>query len=172
MGWKTFKEKFKIDHIVQITGDKLCIGSPYINDLSSIEISSGKIIPKNDTFSNFLSESYPEIESATDKERLSAINAKDVFDKKITVYTYDNNKIVKKYAEALGYPNITHDGELMHDNTFFLKREESVEHALDEINCELKWIDRETKTSRENIARLEKKKIDLTETIKTILRKE
>src|SRR3990167_8816719 len=45
MGVKAIKEKYKIGHIVQKCNDKICIGSPYINNIIEINL-YGKIIKK------------------------------------------------------------------------------------------------------------------------------
>jgi hypothetical protein len=43
MGWKNIKEHFSIQHIVHIKNGKVCIGSPYINDLIIINSETGEI---------------------------------------------------------------------------------------------------------------------------------
>lgn len=42
----------------------------------------------------------------------------DTFATSILVYTYKGARIIEKRCEEPGWPNVTHDGEMMYDNTF------------------------------------------------------
>ena len=122
MGWKTFKQHFEIGHIVTIDREQrvLQIGSPYIHNLVEIDISTGAVV-KNGIGARddyFLRDYYPNIAAATDAERKALIDAADAFDRSIAVFTYDRGDIIEKQCEETGWPNVTHDGQLMYENTF------------------------------------------------------
>ena len=117
MGWKTLKERFGIGHIVQVTSAGIVIGSGYVSDLVTINPATGKVT-ENSTFSGFLREHYPALLSSSADEILSAINAEDTFSTSTPVYTYTGGTIIEKLCEKPGYPNVTHDGCLMYENTY------------------------------------------------------
>ena len=150
MGWKTFKEKFKIGHTVQITEKGLCIGSIYVHDLVVIDMETGRIKP-NRTFDDFLPRNYPDLYNTLDKEILDAINAKDSFERSIPVYTYDGAEILEKFCEEFGWPNITHDGCLMYENTYFTTRKAAIEKAIKENKAGVEIVSTTLKNKRKEV---------------------
>ena len=78
MGWKKLKDHFQIEHHVQIVGGQLLIGSSYVSDLATINIETGRV-KKNDTFSRFLEENYPQLLDASTAEILGLIKEPDQF---------------------------------------------------------------------------------------------
>lgn len=117
MGWKTLKERFGIGHIVQVTNAGIVIGSGYVSDLVTINSATGKVT-ENSTFAGFLRQHYPRLLSASAEDILSAISTEDTFDTSIPVYTYEGGTIIEKLCEQPSYPNVTHDGCLMYENTY------------------------------------------------------
>lgn len=128
MGWKRIKEYFDIEHIVQVQGEEILIGSPYSSRLLAIKISTGEVF-NNSVFKNFGEENYPRLMSASKEKILSLINEKDSFSDSLVVYTYEDDKILKKFCEEYGYPNITHDGCIMYENSFFENKEDAIKKA-------------------------------------------
>jgi len=118
MGWNTFKKHFNIGHIVQIRERDLLIGSSYISALVSINMDTGMIQKEEHYRASFLREYYPNIFAATQDEIKALLDAEDTFTQSIPVYTYEGLRILAKYCEEVGCPNVTHDGVLMYANTF------------------------------------------------------
>lgn len=139
MGWKTFKEKFNIEHQVCITERWLCIGSPYIHNLAIIDTETGEIVKGSPAFTDFLSKYYPKIIESTKEERLAAIRVIDSFKSNIPVYTFSGGAIIQRLAESVGYPNVTHDGHLMHDNTYFKTKTEAIDAAISDNSSWLEY---------------------------------
>lgn len=48
----------------------------------------------------------------------------------LPVFTYNNGLVLKKYCEQYGYPNVTKDGQLMYNNTFFKTEKEARKAAI------------------------------------------
>lgn len=153
MGWKTFKQKYNIDHIVQITGKGICIGSGYCHDLATVDLITGSA-KENPTFRGFLERYYPKIMTASQKEILETIHAEDSFENDIKVYTFEGSEIIEKKCEKFGYPNITHDGFLMYENTYFKTRIEAIEKALDYNNSSLKYYEQALKEAEASLSGL------------------
>ncbi|TDW65385.1 hypothetical protein EDF57_103569 [Novosphingobium sp. PhB55] len=131
MGWKSVKEYYRITHDVAVYPEKgICIGSPYIHDIIVISMATGAIVrrwggPHRDPISRYLAE------MDADPAKLAELVAQqDTFERSIPVYTYEGADIVECFCEELGWPNVTHDGRMMYENTFSADRDQVVKWAL------------------------------------------
>lgn len=130
MGWKNVKEHYRIEHIVQISGEQLHIGSSYIQDLIVVNM-QGKIVKRYERglASNENLERY-QAEIDANPALFKELMAKpDTFETSITVYTWDGETIIEKQCESTEWPSVTHDGELMYENTFSVDKESIVRSA-------------------------------------------
>lgn len=165
MGFKTFKNHFSIEnHIVSVTDGVLYIGSDSVSKLVGFDMQTGAVL-LNDTFNGFLNQYYPEILNATNEERLALINAQDVFERSIPVFTSNNGKIIEKACEHLGFPNVTHDGELMYVNSHYANRNDAIKHERKNLHCRIECYE---ESVQEIEARLAEKKQKLDETQKML----
>lgn len=170
MGWKNVRDHYKITHIIQVTEKGICIGSPYIHNLIVIGL-DGKILKAYDGIwsSNADLSRYMK-EFKEDPDKLSELVAStDTFSKSLVVWTYKNGTAVSKLCEEYGYPNVTHDGELMYDNVFFRTKAEAVaeakktytseirirEEILAQKQKELQEYEKDLETARLNLSRLD-----------------
>lgn len=128
MGWKKFKERFGIEHLVHVNQDRVFIGTAYVKDIASIDAKTG-IVFINETFPRFLREHYPKVLEAKQTEILSLLKADDTFSASIPVFTYERSKIIEKACEEPGWPNVTHDGLLMYNNMFSTDRAVAIQLA-------------------------------------------
>jgi hypothetical protein len=118
MGWKLLKESFGINkHYIQVTSEGICIGSGYVPSLVTINLTTGVLL-ENPTFAGFLRENYPKLLEASPDELLRLAHTPDTFASSVAVYTYENGQIIEKRCEQPGWPNTTHDGCLMYQNSF------------------------------------------------------
>lgn len=119
MGWKNIKNHYRIVHIVAVhEGKGICIGSPYVHDLLTITsdgtVKWGNLGPsRNDDLARYHAEM-----TADPAKLVELMNSADTFSKSTTVYTYEGGEIIEKRCEKPGWPNVTHDGLLMYDNSF------------------------------------------------------
>lgn len=117
MGWKKFKEHFGIKHTVHIVEGQVCIGSAYISQLLILG-SDGRLVKRDERSVNEDIARYQrEIDADPAKVR-ELLAAPDLFAESIPVFTYDGSRIIEKMCEKAEWPNCTHDGQLMYDNTF------------------------------------------------------
>lgn len=138
MGFKAFKEHFGIDdHIVSVHNKIISIGTDFISTLVSIDMQTGAIL-LNDIFSEFLAQKYPKILHSTNEERLALIQIEDQFSQSITVYFACNGQVVEKQCEELGFPNVTHDGEIMCQTTHYENKADAVEYARKNLHYQIK----------------------------------
>lgn len=140
MGWKTLKEKFNITHHVTVDGgSRLCIGSGYVHDLAVVDMKSGVIV-ENKAFTGFLQEKYPGLLQANPQELLDLLAAPDSFEKSLVVYTYEGGNIIEKLCEKPDWPNVTHDGCMMYENTYSTDKEKVVGWAKQNAEAGIKCI--------------------------------
>lgn len=133
MGWKSLKDHYRIGHAVQVTKAGIAIGSAYIHDIIVVA-PTGKIVKRYDPGRGWSrNDELDRYQSEIDADPALArrlIEQPDTFERSIPVYTYDGADIIECFCEELGWPNVTHDGRMMYDNTFSADRAEVVSWAL------------------------------------------
>lgn len=161
MGWKRLKETFGIEHYVQVTERGICIGSGYVHNLAVIDPKTGKIY-ENPTFRNFIAETYPALQAASPAELLRLIEAPDEFAATIPVFTFNGGDIIEKRCEVLGWPNVTHDGVMMYDNSYAHDKDKvvawakgSATHAIEQCHERIQDVEAELAKLRSRLAALE-----------------
>lgn len=127
MGWKAIKEAANIKHIVQIREGDVFVGSAYIPDCIRID-SEGKIkkgyYAERGWSSNEDLLAYMVVLEQLEKsgELKFLFHSVDKFDRPMEIFTHKRGRVVKKYCEKPEWPNVTTDGEMIYENTFFLTR--------------------------------------------------
>lgn len=120
MGWKNVKEHYRIGHTVCVTKEGICIGSPYIHNIIVIALDGRSIVkpyPNEDRGINADLDRYQrEMDHDMGKLWELVVNP-DTFEKSIPVWTYKGAEIIEKQCETPGWPNCTHDGDMMYENT-------------------------------------------------------
>ena len=133
MGWKNVQTHYQIDHTVHVTDEGICIGSPYVHNLLVIKADGSVVYPHSSIGRGGKLDRYVRDIRADPSRARQLIESPDHFERSITVYTYRMGDIIEKQCEEPGYPNVTHDGEMMYDNTFSQDRDEVVAWA--KRNC-------------------------------------
>jgi hypothetical protein len=130
MSWKTIKEHYRIDHIVQAGENCILIGSPYISNILTIQPDgSVKWGQKWEHSNDKLARYYREM--TADPAKLAELYAAtDTFTASLPVYTYEGGEIIEKQCEAYDWPNVTHDGQLMYENTFSADKAQVIAWAI------------------------------------------
>lgn len=157
MGWKNVKAHYKIKHTVHVTEwndtKGIAIGSPYINTIIFIGF-DGRILKHNDSTTNEDLTRYQKDLKEDPALLKRLIEQPDTFEHSIPVYTYDytTGEILEKYCERLGWPNVTHDGELMYDNTFSADKAVVIAWAKGHFSLAVDHVTRDVKSAQENLA--------------------
>lgn len=130
MGWKNVKEHYGIAHIVHVRDNHIWVGSGYVPEIFGVRIDDLRIerkghIGRGEPFDSFIAAMN------ADKFALRRlIDEPDTFVRSIPCFTYAMDRIIEKQCEAFGWPNVTHDGEIMYENTFSTNRKYMVQRAL------------------------------------------
>lgn len=142
MSWKNVKDHYRIGHQVQIREGRICIGSPYIHDIIRVSLDGVVTWGNLGASSNGdLARYYAEMTADPAKLR-ELIAAPDTFTASIPVYTYDGGTIIEKQCEVFGWPNCTHDGMMMYENTFSADKAKVIAAAKRSAALGVKaWLD-------------------------------
>ncbi|KQN09848.1 hypothetical protein ASE85_02620 [Sphingobium sp. Leaf26] len=165
MGWKAVRDHYRIEHLVQVTSAGICIGSPYIHNIIVISLDRGEIVrrwgtPHDGSLGRYLDE------MDADPFKLADLVAQaDVFERSMSVFTYEGGDIVEKQCEELGYPNVTHDGCMQYENTFSPDAGLVRVWAIDSAKAGIEWmteaVENAQRDLRERVERLNQRKADL-----------
>lgn len=140
MGWKRFKEHYGIEHIVHVRKGVLSIGSQYCPDLIQMgpegDIRVSSIVDGKDSLGQLVSMMRNDPDTA---KRLMA--EPDQFDVSIPVYSVANGELVEQFAESVEWPSVTHDGELMYQNTHFTTPEAALREAKGDLDRAIEHLD-------------------------------
>lgn len=154
MGWKNVKESYQIGHQVCVAEKGICIGSGYIHDLIVISL-DGVVKKRFDGSSNDDLRRYQQ-EMDADPEKLKRlVQTPDSFEVAITVYTYDGGNIIEKRCESLGWPNVTHDGDMMYENTYSPDRDVVVQWAKRNADLGIKFAQERVEEAKASLIELE-----------------
>lgn len=128
MGWKNIKEHFGIVHTVCVCENTIQIGSGYIQGLIVITM-EGHITKAFEGTSNEQLVRYQrELQADPDQVR-RLIETPDVFAQSVPVFAFKGAEIIEAVCEAPGWPNMTHAGDRMYDNTHFSEKALAVQAA-------------------------------------------
>lgn len=167
MGWKRVKERYDIRHIVHISGGNLQIGSPYISDLIVVAPDGAFEKVYHHLSGDLLR--YQQAIEADPAEFARLFAEKDEFERSVPVYTYRTYKgaeIIETACEEFGWPNVTHDGQVMYDNTYFLERDKAVAAARKDAAAGLEWARERLEAARKELAKVEKDVADAEAVVK------
>lgn len=131
MGWENLKEHFRIEHIVEVRKDGgVNIGSGYVSKLIIVKAdgtfawgSLGE--SRNDDLARYAAE----MTAAGPEKVRELLAATDTFHASIPIYTYDDGTILEKFCEVPEWPNLTHDGHVIYENTFSTDKAKVVARA-------------------------------------------
>jgi hypothetical protein len=139
MGWKQLKEHYGIKHVVHVRKGMLLIGSEYCLDLIQIgpegEICVNSIVDDKSSLGQLVSVMRGEPDTV---RRLMA--EPDQFAVAIPVYSVVDGVLVKQLAESMEWPSVTHDGELMYENTHFATPETALREAKNDLDRSIEYL--------------------------------
>lgn len=133
------------DYQVHYYNGKVCIGTHLCLDLINVDLENKRINyelafnkesreslvskGKNDNELLFIFDELTELMNSGKLQEM--VDGKDKLENPLTVYFVDENGTLNvAYTDKHGYPNITDDGVLMHDNVYFKTKVEAVKKGL------------------------------------------
>ena len=155
MGWKAVRDHYRIGHIVHVIGDDLVVGSgmaPRVITVTpdgevrvDLGIRNGEIGRIAD-------------EMRADKSKLlELMSAEDAFERSIPVHTWRDGAMVERFCEETGWPNVTHDGDLMYENRYSEDRAEALAWAREDAASAVEGYARMADEARRDLAQCEER---------------
>lgn len=133
MGWKNVKNHYRIEHFVHLRDGNLCVGSAYIPDIIVVR-PDGTLLKESGSAYADIRRYQSEIEAdPATFERL--MQEPDQFTASTPVYSFVDGQVLTLQCEEPGWPNVTHDGQLMYDNRYFIDRAKCIEKAIAEYDA-------------------------------------
>ena len=137
MGWKTFKEKFKInDHIVSLDGNQIAIHDMDLFTVATINVNTGEI---TEILEGEIDQ-YEELLSASKSDLIEAAQCNDVFEKSVKLYSYYKKEIVEHQCENPLTSKVTHAGDLIIDGVHHRSKEGALSHRARNIKLEINYL--------------------------------
>lgn len=131
MGWKAVKDHYQIGHIVHVRDGLLCIGSAYISEIISVH-PDGRFKKRYDRAGGHADLMRYQHEIESDSGQFAALfAATDTFVQSLPVFTYERADIRELACEEYGFPNVTHCGEIMYENTHSPDKLQVIQWAKD-----------------------------------------
>ncbi len=148
-------------YIISNCGDYLAVGSGYIHNIISVDVKTLDLKTSGNRGRDDLA--YDELKQIYDKLRelidngaiKEIIEQDDVIESPVSVYTYDNGRIITKYAEKYGWPNVTHDGFLMYENQYFKTPHEAVEAGMENYKASIELWERSRLNVLDNLQKID-----------------
>lgn len=156
MGWKNVKNHYRVRHFVHLRDGNVCIGSAYIPDIIVVR-PDGSLL-KEDRSANPELQRYQNEIKADSATFQRLMQEPDQFAASIPVYTYADGQILTQQCEEPGWPNVTHDGQLMYENMHFTDRAMCIEKAIRDYDAGISLTRRDITDSE---ARLQSLRGDL-----------
>lgn len=151
-------------YTVAFYGDYVGIGSPLCHDLIKLEVETNKITYALDAFHKGRSAiGSPELEFIWDKLHemvdnggiTEIVNGNDIIENPLPVYTVRHGALICTVTDAYGWPNVTVEGYMMHDNTYFKTAPEAIEYGIDEFEARLGYLTQHRKEAIERKREIE-----------------
>ena len=167
MGWKAIKEHYRIEHHVQVDKGRVCIGSSYCPDIIVIG-PEGTVLQRYADGGNEALRRYQAEMDADPGKLKELLAAEDQFSASVPVFTYDGARIIEKRCEKPGWPNVTHDGLMMYENTFSTSRDQVVAWAKQNAAVAVRAMQRLVDEARERLAKYERELADYQRDVDTL----
>ena len=154
MGYKNVKEHYDIGHIVAVYDEEIyggpciCIGSGYIYDIIVVRIRDAKVVKQykegkyNDGWNtNKDLARYNEALKEGERNGIlrKLIETPDTFAEDLPVFTIEKGSVIRDACEKYGWPNVTHSGNIMYENTYFKTRKEAYAYLLKDTSSGVRY---------------------------------
>lgn len=156
-------------YTVAFYGEYIGIGSPLCHDLIKVTIPEFNITYALDSYSRkgrmavghneelyFI---WGKLQELIDSGELKGIvEGNDVIENPLPVYTVREGKLLCTTTDAYGWPNVTVEGYLMHDNDYFKTTSEALEYGIKEYEYTVQSVEERIAEVEKDLDRLKLRK--------------
>lgn len=152
------------DYTVAFYGEYIGIGSPLCHDLIKLDVATNKITYALDTFhkgrsaigSVELTFIWDKLHELVDNGSMAdIINGNDVIENPLPAYTVRHGVLICTVTDAYGWPNVTADGWMMHDNTYFKTVDGAIDYGIEEYEARAGHLTERLKELQSECGRIE-----------------
>lgn len=166
MGWKSLVEHYKLNSLhVKVDGGNFVAST----GVYEVIFDRNANVIKNDVYQGSFAGANKRrldlvgfcIAVDGDKETFKRLFSKeDSFSKSIDVYTFSNGSVVKKQCEQFKPLELTHDGDVIFENTHFLSHKDAVDCLINNLKASInaghntiEMLESELKNTNELVAK-------------------
>ncbi len=131
--------------------DYIAVGSPMRHKLINVDKKTLELNYALDTFHEgrkaLLSSNaellfiYDKLQELIDNGQIKdIIEGQDEIENPITVYTFEDGKLIETFTDKLEWPNTTINGDIMYENTYFKDKKEAIEYGIKECRHYVKMF--------------------------------
>jgi hypothetical protein len=155
------------NYIINNNDDYIAVGSPLCHDLISVNKKTLKLKYALDTWHDGRSSiKHDELLFIWDKlqelinngQIKDIIEGHDEIENPLPVFTVRDGKVIKSFTDKYGWPNITIDGDLMYDNTWFKTELEAIEYGIQEYKAGMDTVQRTIDEKRKELKEFEERR--------------
>lgn len=156
-------------YTVAFYGEYIGIGSPLCHDLIKLEISTDKLTYALDRRNGRaavlhheeLTFIWDKLQELIDNGGIADIfNGQDEIENPLPVYTIRDGELISTFTDAYGWPNVTIDGYLMHDNTYFKTASEAIQYGIKEYVSTVGYLKERLAEAIDKVTEIEDKIIE------------
>ena len=155
-------------YTVAFYGKYIGIGSPLCHDLIRLDVENGNLKYALDTWRKGresvlhheeLTFIWDKLKELVDSGEINEIiNKNDVIENPLPVYTVRDGILLCTTTDAYGWPNVTAEGFLMHDNDYFKTIPEALEFGIKEYEYTVQSVEERIAEVEKDLDRLKLRK--------------
>lgn len=154
------------DYTVAFYDEYIGIGSPLCHDLIKLDIATKRIRYALDSYNKegrkalerksellFIWDKLHELVASGEIDEI--INGNDVIEYELPVYTVRKGILISTTTDAYGWPNVTIDGHMMYDNTYFKTMAEAIQYGVEDYEYRISHLTERVSELRSEADKLE-----------------
>lgn len=154
-------------YIINNNDDYIAVGSALCHDLITVNKKTLKLKYALDTWHEGRSSiKHDELIFIWDKlqnlinsgEINNIIEGQDKILNPLPIFTVRNGRVVKSFTDKYGWPNVTIDGDLMYENTWFKTELEAINYGIKEYKAGMNMVQRTIDEKRKELKEFEERR--------------
>jgi len=154
-------------YIINNNDDYIAVGSALCHDLIRVDKKTLKLRYALDTWNegrssikhNELLFIWDNLQKLIDSGEIkNIIEEHDEIENPLPIFTVRDGKVVKSFTDKYGWPNVTIDGDLMYENTWFKTELEAINYGIKEYKAGMNIVQRTIDEKRKELKEFEEQR--------------
>jgi len=147
--------------------DYIAVGSPLCHNLISVDKKTLKLKYALDIWNkgresiddDELLFIWDKLQELIDSGQIKyLIEGVDVIENPLPVYTVEDGKLIETFTDRYGWPNVTINGDIMYENTYFKTKLEAIEYGIKEYEAGMKMVQNTIDERRKELKEMEERR--------------